>query len=1055
MALNDSPNFIFANIGGLLSETGRVAKIPILTKDCIDNNPFFLAFTESHLNDSSKEAEYHIPNYTHITCNRKGRSKGGVIIYLHNHLTYVLLEKAADEMCSLLAVHIREINLVLFLAYRPPPDYDGQYHGRLLEGSFNSVIISNISKVLSNLPLPLPDIILAGDFNFPKATWRDGSGIKAQGHSSENTMLNQLIDLCDDYSFTQKINFGTRTTPSGGSNTLDLLFTNNHLLINRVTKTKTALSDHDMITCYTSHDLWLYNIDSEVSEMSVNLSNYNLNKANWPNIKENLNTLNWPELFRNQTAEQQQITFMNTITDIIHANCPRYTMMRGQNKTRIPRDRRILFRQRKRKMRLKNKPSTSPRTSMRLEREIQDIEYKLITSFKEERLRSEQRAVNNIKSNPKYFYSYARRHQTIKTGIGPLKINDCLLKSPEDISKALLEQYSSVYSIPDTDAEINDPTEYFNDANVNHATLLDIEFNELMIENEIKQLKNNSAAGPDHFPVMLLKSCKEELSKPLYLMWRYSLDHGEIASVYKHAVVCPILKPNSQSYLPKSYRPISLTSHLIKIFEKIVASAIVKHLTDNNLLPSNQHGFLKGRSTLSQLLNHVETIIRVLESGRSLDTIYLDFAKAFDKVDHNILCRKMKGFGIGGNVGVWLHSFLTGRTQQVSANGGISQYASVLSGVPQGTVLCPILFTIMISDLDSALTNAFALLFADDSRVSRIITSEDDVQDFQEELSNMVYPWAPTNKAVFNGDKFEHVHFGKHTFHISQFCDPSNNPIAEKSQIKDLGIWISNDLSWNSHIDKMISACKQQTAWILRTFSKRDKITMRTLWISLIRPITDYCSPLWSPNPTSYGNIDRLEGVLRSFTKHVEGLENLNYKERLNALNLQSIQRRHERYKIIYIFKMKEGLVPNLPVSPENPEDTFALSFKYSNRNGCRCSVPKPILHHNPAVIQRNSSFALTASNLWNCLPPCLSTLSNCTVDYFKRQLDKFLNFIPDEPRCSSTGLYTDPNTGRFSNSIWHLRYHDSVKNNVKKFERLAFTRSFAGEGLTEVIPHP
>ena len=195
--------------------------------------------------------------------------------------------------------------------------------------------------------------------------------------------------------------------------------------------------------------------------------------------------------------------------------------------------------------------------------------------------------------------------------------------------------------------------------------------------------------------------------------------------------------------------------------KKIVRKAIVKHLVDNNLLPVNQHGFLKGRSTLSQLLSQVETITRMLEDGCEVDSIYLDFAKAFDKVDHSILCKKLRDKRIGGRVGTWLHNFLTNRVSKVSCNGALSKPAPVLSGVPQGTVLGPILFIIMISDLDCKLQRAFASLFADDSRVSSAIKSETDCLLFHHELSNTTYPWAPNNKAVFNGEKFEHIHFAK------------------------------------------------------------------------------------------------------------------------------------------------------------------------------------------------------------------------------------------------------------------------------------------------------
>ena len=165
-----SRSFIFANIAGLLSETGRVAKIPILTSDCESSNPLFLAFTESHLNESSKEKEYHIPNYSHITSNRVGRNRGGVIIYLQNHLTYKLLASISDNMCSFLAIHINELNLVLLLAYRPPGDTQNiLFHGRPLELSFNEIILSQVASTINALEAPLPDIILAGDFNVPNA----------------------------------------------------------------------------------------------------------------------------------------------------------------------------------------------------------------------------------------------------------------------------------------------------------------------------------------------------------------------------------------------------------------------------------------------------------------------------------------------------------------------------------------------------------------------------------------------------------------------------------------------------------------------------------------------------------------------------------------------------------------------------------------------------------------------------------------------------------------------------------------------------------------------
>ncbi|MEL7079429.1 MAG: reverse transcriptase family protein, partial [Cyanobacteria bacterium J06582_2] len=963
-----------------------------------------MALTESHLNETCKEKEYHIPNYSHITNNRQNRSHGGVLIYLHNNLTFKLLCNKSDDMCSFLAIFINELKLTLLLAYRPPPDYSShnKYHGTNLENSFNKIIIQNIANSIANLNNPsTPDIILAGDFNFPNARWPEGVGTRPKGNSPESRMLNQLMNTCDRFHLLQTINFGTRMTPSGSTNTLDLIFTNNHQLIKHISHYWSSLSDHCIISCETGHNQALRNNTKIPTQPENSLKSFNYHKANFDDISRSLHLTDWEQILQNKNSNEKLDIFLSKVHSIVDSNCPKFSTKPGQSNNKIPRHRRILFRRRKRKLKLLSFPNLKKSRSTFIQSEIQDIESKLIASYKEERNFEENKAVNNIKYNPKHFYSFARKHQIIKGGIGPLKIDTSnnLITSPYDICDQLSLQYSSVFSTTDPNNAINNPEQFFDISNSNVPSLTDIVFTPKMIEEEINNLKVNSAPGPDNFPVILLKSCKKQLSKPIYMIWRSSLDNNDIADIHLHAVIHPVLKPGSPANLPKSYRPISLTSHIIKIMEKILRKAIIKHLTDNNLLPNNQHGFIKGRSTLSQLLAQTETILRTIEEGNDLDSIYLDFSKAFDKVDHTILCTKLKRLGIGGKIGSWLHTFLTKRTQQVSANGALSDPAPVISGVPQGTVLGPILFIIKISDLDQGLEKSAISLFADDSRASSIVSSDSDKNNFQTELNDVIYPWAPTNKAVFNGDKFEHIHFGKKMSPSPTYYDPQGNPIETKNLIKDLGILISNDLSWSPHINKVISECRKQTAWILRTFTKRDILTMRALWISLVRPIIDYCSPLWSPSPKSYGCIDKLEGVLRSYSKHVENLQDKNYKERLKALNLQSIQRRHERYKIIYVYKIKESIVPNLPQNPFNSDFSFALKFSQTTRNGIRCSIPNPTLYHNPAEIPRNSSFALSASNLWNCLPPKITTITNVTVLNFKKQLDKFLDLFPNEPR--------------------------------------------------------
>merc|ERR1712121_22877 len=212
--------------------------------------------------------------------------------------------------------------------------------------------------------------------------------------------------------------------------------------------------------------------------------------------------------------------------------------------------------------------------------------------------------------------------------------------------------------------KIKNPKEFFStDAENTGPKLCDIDFTRKSIIDGIGEVKNNEAPGTDHFLAILLKECANELSEPLYILWRHSLDNCEIAPMLKTAVICPILKPGSQRNHPKSYRPVSLTSHIIKVFERVIRTALVEYLQDNDLLPRDQHAYIKGRSTLSQLLNHIEDSIRNWEKGKATDTIYLYFAKSFDKVDHDILCHKLKALGITGKVCVWIKEFFTGRYQ--------------------------------------------------------------------------------------------------------------------------------------------------------------------------------------------------------------------------------------------------------------------------------------------------------------------------------------------------------------------------------------------------------
>ena len=1009
----------------MITRKAQHKKLPFLREECSLNEPYFLAFAETHLKDTIKEAEFNIPDYSYAASHRQRRKGGGVIIYINNKFTYQTLVSASDEICSTIAVYINELNLIVFMIYRPPPDYDTQYHGEILEESFKTIVIDNIYKVLKDHKSPVPDIIIAGDFNFPRAIWRYGIGEAIANTKSEKNSLQQIIDVATDFNLLQKVSFGTRKSRLGNNNTLELIFTNNHELITNIYGEHSEVSDHDYIVCETSHS---FNIkEQKTAEIdNNNLCAYNYKKIDWKIVKAKLREIKWTEILNNCTTSEERIQIiLEKVFKVIDEYGTKFQNSRGKSKRNIPKDRRILLRNKKKlKGKLRKKDLTSYKKDC-IEKDIIDIDKKLLISHQNERNNEEANAINNIKINPKYFFTYAKKRLKTSSSIGPFKIDKQLITELDGISESLNEQYISSFSSPDQNYHIDDSKLFFSYTEENNKLLTDINFTRKMIVDEINNIKNDSAPGPDHFPVTLLKQCAEELSEPLYILWRYSLDTGDIASLLKKAVICPIQKPNSQRCHPKSYRPVSLTSHIIKVFERVIRGSIVKHLECNNLLPKNQHGFISGRSTLSQLLQQIEHMIRAWEENKATDTIYLDFAKAFDKVDHNILCHKLKRLGITGKIGVWIREFLTGRSQQVSANGVLSSSAPVISGVPQGTVLGPILFIIMIDDLDCELIHSVASKYADDTRVTAKVSNTEEAKCFQTELDAKVYPWGPKNNMSLNGDKFEHLHVGNNLHQIKpEYKDPSGNIICEKEHIKDLGVLISNNLTWTKHIEEVVSKARSMMGWALRTFSTRKRDPMITIWNTQIRPILDYCSPLWSPCPTDIKNIDLLEQTLRTFTREIDGMEGLDYAERLKKLEMYSVQRRHERYKLIYMYKIKEGIVPNI-------SETFGLTFSQRGRHGCICKMPPYRLYHNRAVIARDNSFALTASSLWNALPKNIRNISGLSVDSFKRRLDKLFKLYPDSPRCASIGVYQDRNA-RTTNSLYYIAKHREVRRMVE-----------------------
>ena len=261
-----------------------------------------------------------------------------------------------------------------------------------------------------------------------------------------------------------------------------------------------------------------------------------------------------------------------------------------------------------------------------------------------------------------------------------------------------------------------------------------INVDENAVEKLLRQVKETKSHGPDGIHPKFIKETSKSLSKPVSILFKKSLEEGHLPTAWKEANITPIHKKGPKHQVG-NYRPISLTSILCKILERLIRDEIMDHM--ESLFTKHQHGFRKGHSCVTQLIEVIEDWTNELDQHNKVDAIYLDFQKAFDTVPHKRLLRKLQGYGISGSLLRWLESFLVGRKQKVVLNGEESDWTNVTSGIPQGSVLGPILFLIYINDLPDVVNN-IVKLFADDTKIYAKVNTKEQEENLQSDIDNLM-----------------------------------------------------------------------------------------------------------------------------------------------------------------------------------------------------------------------------------------------------------------------------------------------------------------------------
>ena len=327
--------------------------------------------------------------------------------------------------------------------------------------------------------------------------------------------------------------------------------------------------------------------------------------------------------------------------------------------------------------------------------------------------------------------------------------------------------------------------------------------------------------------------------------------------------------------MPGNYRPISLTSVVVKLLESLIRDLLMNHFMTNHLFADEQHGFLPGRSCTTQLLVAIEKWSKALDQGLPVDVIYLDFKKAFDSVPHQRLLIKLKAYGITGNLFAWIESFLKDRNQRVLMNGVNSSWTQVKSGIPQGSVLGPLLFSIFVNDLPTIL-HSDCLLFADDCKLFNPVVDDDSIDKLQNDL-NTLQSWSLLWQLPFNISKCRVLHLGRANPNHIYFMN--SKALQNVNEEKDLGVIIDNQLKFHRHVSSVSSKAHQLLALIRQSFIYLDTETFPHLYKSIVRPTLEYGNLIWGP----FYLLDQqqIERVQRKATRLIKEISHLQYEERL------------------------------------------------------------------------------------------------------------------------------------------------------------------------------
>lgn len=785
-------------------------------------------------------------------------------------------------------------------------------------------------------------MVLGGDFNLPDLTWSDdGCACK--------TMTRLNIDMkcmVDSLGFTQHV-----LVPTRGHNILDLLLCNHPDIVKRIDVIP-SISDHDAVVA-------TLRFQRARVKLSSDRKVFLYEKGNYEGISSELSSgfLSFECVAEETDVHNTWLLFRQRVIKLTEKYIPCIDASKLKNRAKPWINGSVLRLTKKRKRayaRYKKKKSAVNHGKLK------ELTTKYKVTVRKAKGDYLQRLEDGMKNNNKQFWKFMKRCGNDQMGIPDLLVNNELITDARQKACIFNEYFQSVF-LPAN--------------NITPVTLTnrydDMPPVEVGIEGVLKLLKNSDetkAIGPDQISPRVLKRCAHAIAPYLFIIFNQSLLEGSLPNDWKVAHVIPIHKKGPKKDVT-TYRPISLTSICCKLLEHILYSQIMQHLSYHNFFIDSQHGFRRGYSCVTQLTELYHDLVMSVDKGEQTDCVFLDYRKAFDTVSHSFLLHKLNCLSIDITTLKWIQSYLSSRQQCVILNGEASHFVEVTSGVPQGSVLGPLLFLIFINDIHVNVTSQLRL-FADDCAVYTRIKNGEGSGQLQADLDR-IEQWCGEWGMQLNVKKCVHVSFTrkKNKFDTQYYL--SNELVTNENKVKYLGVILSSDCTWDSQIDDVIMRAGRALGFVQRNLKNATQKIKELAYLAYVRPLLDYACTVWDPSKKN--RIDGLEKIQNRAARFVLGQYDrfssvTNMKQSLGWASLD-LRRKNLRLKFLYnIYHEATGI---------NSSSYLLKPNYFSKRND---HVHKIREYCTRTELCKNSFFVRTVKD-WNALQECIVCAAN--VDMF------------------------------------------------------------------------